>query len=211
MAVLRIGYYWHLRWLENHTILFLKKKELSTPKSVRESVNIKIALKCAEDAINQPGLLSQEDKEMLQEYLSDLDFAYRHCCREYGEKSFEDIHNDWKDSLIVIEARIEGTFLPAIQRMAILKVMESRHEHLEIDLSNVFKSRSKVLNVIRDLADSPSHKVKHDINRHGKEAIRNLKEFLGGIGKAGYKGYFKLEGGYIVSEKPIKIITETQI
>ncbi|MFA5292051.1 MAG: hypothetical protein WC496_03360 [Phycisphaerae bacterium] len=122
MAISNIGETWHLRHLEACVALILEKNELSSPQTVRESKEIKLALNHAEGAINQQGLLDSTEKSMLNEFFAELRAIYLECSEldENGKCSYEVLRGSDKDldDLIILKSQIEGTFFPAIQKMA---------------------------------------------------------------------------------------------
>jgi hypothetical protein len=129
MAVLNTGQTWHIRYLEFYIALILKNEELSSPLKVIESKNIEKAIEHARDAIDQPGLLDSSDKSIVNEFLSELQAARSACSKkdENGKYLGEMISssNNGRNELAVLEARIKGTFFPAIQRISLEKKLGS--------------------------------------------------------------------------------------
>jgi len=129
MAILNVGKTWHLRYLESYVSLMLEKNEFSSPASVRLSENVPKVIEHAEGAIKQPNLLEDGEKSIVELFLTEFKFGCCPCINYTvvdGQKKYErDLvsPSGWDEQLIVLKSRIQGTFLPKIQEMALKRSM----------------------------------------------------------------------------------------
>lgn len=109
-----------LRKLESCIALLLEKEELSNPQKVRESQYIKQVIENTEAAIKLKGLLSDDERKTLKDFLDEIQFTYKSCTEKAGDKYLCEImgNSNWDEELIVLKSKIKGIFFPAIQKMA---------------------------------------------------------------------------------------------
>lgn len=116
MAVLNVGETWHLRHLESYLTVLLSKGELDTVEEARESAALQHVKDHARGAIEQQGLLDDDERQVIQELIKELG-AVGYClsCRT-GQA----------DELIVLVERLRSFFLPQVRTMAYKRVLKAK-------------------------------------------------------------------------------------
>ncbi|MHC4541135.1 MAG: hypothetical protein ACYS74_15355 [Planctomycetota bacterium] len=117
------GSLFYLRYLDSYLALMLKKNELSSAASVRQSKYITKAIDSAEGLIDC-GILADTERSIIEELLGELRATYN-ACTTFPDRNGEQKEytcavlsaSGWEEELIVLESRIKNRFFPQVQKM----------------------------------------------------------------------------------------------